>query len=325
MAEILSQEEIDALLEVLEGEDNTFEDSSHNEFFLHKEVIPYDFKRPTHILNEQLRVLHSIHENMAKLLASQISSMLYTNIEIQLESLEQMRYSEFLISLSNPTSFNVFSASPLAGSAIIEVNPSIVFAMLESLLGGVGDSFDMNREFSDIELNLFETILNLMTNTLKEAWKPIIEIFPTIDSKESNPTLMQVVAKNETVVVVTVEVIIGHSSGMMHICYPFTTLDPILPHLSRKGLILKEMSSQKSKNRELQVLLGDTQVSVEANLGDTDLSMADILGLQVGDIVRLATPAKDIVSVSIDEKVKFKAKMGLQGFRKSIQIIEDGE
>ncbi|MDY0117267.1 MAG: flagellar motor switch protein FliM, partial [Sulfurimonadaceae bacterium] len=273
MADILSQEEIDALLDVVEDEgDDILESSSESALSPQKQVTLYDFKRPNRVSKEQLRAFRGVHDKMARSLASQISSIMRSIVEIQLHSVDQMTYGEFLMSLPNPTSFNVFSMKPLEGNGIIEINPSIAFPMLDRLLGGKGDPFDANREFSDIELSLFETILRVMMSTLKEAWGPVMDVYPSVESKESSPNVVQIVAQNEIVVMVVMEIIIGHSSGMMNICYPVISLEPVLPKLASRDLMLNETSSKKSRNTELQVLLGGAKVNVEANLGSSELT-----------------------------------------------------
>ncbi|MFK5938731.1 MAG: flagellar motor switch protein FliM [Sulfurimonas sp.] len=322
MADILSQEEIDALLDVVEDEGDDVLEGDEDSLLPQRQVTLYDFKRPNRVSKEQLRAFRGVHDKMARSLASQISSIMRSIVEIQLHSVDQMTYGEFLMSLPNPTSFNVFSVKPLEGSGIIEINPSIAFPMLDRLLGGKGEPFDASREFSDIELSLFETILRVMMSTLKEAWGPVMDIYPTVESKESSPNVVQIVAQNEIVVMVVMEIIIGHSSGMMNICYPVISLEPILPKLASRDLMLNETSSKKSRNTELQVLLGGAKVDIEANLGNTDLNMSDILGLQIGDVLRLSSAADDIVTVSVDSKERFKGQIGLRRFRKSIQITE---
>ncbi|MBL0709117.1 MAG: flagellar motor switch protein FliM [Sulfurimonas sp.] len=322
MADILSQEEIDALLDVVEDEGEDVFDSGKESLLPQRQVTLYDFKRPNRVSKEQLRAFRGVHDKMARSLASQISSIMRSIVEIQLHSVDQMTYGEFLMSLPNPTSFNVFSIKPLEGSGVIEINPSIAFPMLDRLLGGKGEPFDASREFSDIELSLFETILRVMMSTLKEAWGPVMEVYPTVESKESSPNVVQIVAQNEIVVMVVMEIIIGHSSGMMNICYPVISLEPILPKLASRDLMLNETSSKKSRNTELQVLLGGAKVTVEANLGNAELTMKDVLELQIGDVVKLSNAANDIVTLSIDGKERFNGKIGLRRFRKSIQIIE---
>jgi len=322
MADILSQEEIDALLDVVEDEGEDILESGDDSLLPQRQVTLYDFKRPNRVSKEQLRAFRGVHDKMARSLASQISSIMRSIVEIQLHSVDQMTYGEFLMSLPNPTSFNVFSVKPLEGSGIIEINPSIAFPMLDRLLGGKGEPFDATREFSDIELSLFETILRVMMSTLKEAWAPVMEIYPTIESKESSPNVVQIVAQNEIVVMVVMEIIIGHSSGMMNICYPVIALEPVLPKLASRDLMLNEMSSKKSRNTELKVLLGGAKVDIEANLGDANLSLNDILELKVGDIIRLSSPADDVITVSVDGKDRFKGNIGLRRFRKSISVNE---
>ena len=322
MADILSQEEIDALLDVVEDEGDEILETGEESLLPQRQVTLYDFKRPNRVSKEQLRAFRGVHDKMARSLASQISSIMRSIVEIQLHSVDQMTYGEFLMSLPNPTSFNVFSVKPLEGSGVIEINPSIAFPMLDRLLGGKGEPFDASREFSDIELSLFETILRVMMSTLKEAWGPVMEVYPTIESKESSPNVVQIVAQNEIVVMVVMEIIIGHSSGMMNICYPVIALEPVLPKLASRDLMLNETSSKKSRNTELQVLLGGAKVNIEANLGNADLTMGDILELQVGDVLRLSSAADDIVTVSVDGKERFKGEIGLRRFRKSIHITE---
>ena len=322
MADILSQEEIDALLDVVEDEGEEVLEAGEENLLPQRQVTLYDFKRPNRVSKEQLRAFRGVHDKMARSLASQISSIMRSIVEIQLHSVDQMTYGEFLMSLPNPTSFNVFSMKPLEGSGVIEINPSIAFPMLDRLLGGKGEPFDANREFSDIELSLFETILRVIMGTLKEAWGPVMEIYPAIESKESSPNVVQIVAQNEIVVMVVMEIIIGHSSGMMNICYPVISLEPILPKLASRDLMLNETNSKKSRNKELQVLLGGAKVTVEANLGESELTLREILELDAGDIISLNTPADDTVILSIDGKNRFKGEIGLRRFRKSVQITE---
>ncbi|MCF6309100.1 MAG: flagellar motor switch protein FliM [Sulfurimonas sp.] len=324
MADILSQEEIDALLDVVEDDGEDVLEGDDGEIHSsQRQVTLYDFKRPNRVSKEQLRAFRGIHDKMARSLASQISSIMRSIVEIQLHSVDQMTYGEFLMSLPNPTSFNVFSVKPLEGSGVIEINPSIAFPMLDRLLGGKGEPFDASREFSDIELSLFETILRVMMSTLKEAWGPVMDIYPNIESKESSPNVVQIVAQNEIVVMIVMEIIIGQSSGMMNICYPVISLEPVLPKLASRDLMLNETTStKKSRNTELQVLLGGAKVGIDAMLGDAELTLGEILDLKKGDVVKLSSAADDTVTIGVDGKDRFRGKIGLRRFRKSIQITE---
>ncbi|PAF47116.1 flagellar motor switch protein FliM [Helicobacter sp. 12S02634-8] len=321
MADILSQEEIDALLEVVDEGDDA-EALQKHEIVHQKQVTLYDFKRPNRVSKEQLRAFRSIHDKMARNLSSQISAIMRSIVEIQLHSVDQMTYGEFLMSLPSPTSFNVFSMKPMDGTGVLEINPSIAFPMIDRLLGGKGDPYDHSREFSDIELNLLDTILRQIMQTLKDAWSPITEIFPTVDAKESSANVVQIVAQNEIVIMVVMEIIIGHSSGMMNLCYPVISLETILSRLGGRDLVLSETSSKKSRNKELQALVGGAGVNVAVFLGGVHLALKEVLDLMQGDIIRLDRAADDTVVVNVDGKEKYLASIGLQRYRKTIKIKE---
>ena len=322
MADILSQEEIDALLDVVEDEGDEVLESADDNLLPQRQVTLYDFKRPNRVSKEQLRAFRSIHDKMARNLASQISSLMRSIVEIQLHSVDQMTYGEFLMSLPSPTSFNVFSLKPLDGKAVIEINPSIVFPMIERLLGGPGESYDGNRDFSDIELNLLDSILKVISANLKEAWGPVMDIYPIVEAKESSSNVVQIVAQNEIVVMVVMELIIGHTSGMINICYPVITLESVLPKLANRDLMLTETSSRKSRNKELKALLGGAKVELEAILGHANLTMQEIIDIEVGDIIRLDRKADNTAILSVDGKEKFLMQIGVHRYRKSGRIIE---
>lgn len=323
MADILSQEEIDALLEVVDDDvPEEVETVKENDILAQRQVTLYDFKRPNRVSKEQLRAFRGIHDKMARNLSSQISAVMRSIVEIQLHSVDQMTYGEFLMSLPSPTSFNVFSLKPLDGTGVLEINPSIAFPMIDRLLGGKGDPYEATREFSDIELSLLDTILKQMMQHLKESWAPIAEVFPSIDAKESSPNVVQIVAQNEIVIMVVMEIIIGHSSGMMNLCYPVISLESVLSRLASRDLMLSETSSKKSRNRELQALLGGAAVELSAMLGGTRLTLNEILELNVGDIVRLDKAADDTVTVNVNGREKYVASVGLQRYRKTIKVEE---
>ena len=259
---------------------------------------------------------------MARSLSSQISAIMRSIVEIQLHSVDQMTYGEFLMSLPSPTSFNVFSMKPLDGTGVLEINPSIAFPMIDRLLGGKGDPYESTREFSDIELNLLDTILRQMMQNLKEAWAPIAYSFPTVDFTVSWPNVVQIVAPNEIVIMVVMVIIIGPSSGMMNLCYPVISFESVLSRLASRDIMLSETSSKKSRNKELQALLGGAKVNVTAMLGETKLTLREILELESGDIVRLDRPADDTVIINVDGREKFIASIGLHRYRKTIEVKE---
>ena len=321
MADILSQEEIDALLEVVDNEEasGSIGEGSKEE---QRQVIIYDFKRPNRVSKEQLRAIKGIHDKLARNLASQISSVMRSIVEIRLHSVDQMTYGEFLMSLPSPTSFNVFSIKPLDGNCVLEINPSIAFPMIDRLLGGNGEGFETSRELTDIEVNLLDAILRMMMQRLKESWSMITDMYPNVEAKESSPNVVQIVSQNEIVIMVVMEIIVGNSSGMINICYPVIYLEPILSRLANRDIMLGETSAKKSRNKELKTLIGRAEVLYEAILGKSIVSVNEFLNLKEGDILRLDRSANDKAIVTIDKKEVFLAEVGLHRFRKSIRIEE---
>ncbi|QKF92771.1 flagellar motor switch protein FliM [Campylobacter sp. CCUG 57310] len=321
MADILSQEEIDALLEVVDEDGDTSDIGSSSQED-QRQIIIYDFKRPNRVSKEQLRAIKGIHDKLARNLASQISSVMRSIVEIRLHSVDQMTYGEFLMSLPSPTSFNVFSIKPLDGNCVLEINPSIAFPMIDRLLGGNGEGFETSRELTDIEVNLLDAILRMMMQRLKDSWSMITDMYPNVEAKESSPNVVQIVSQNEIVIMVVMEIIVGNSSGMINICYPVIYLEPILSRLANRDIMLGETSAKKSRNKELKTLIGRAEVLYEAILGKANISVDEFLNLKEGDILRLDRSANDKAIVTIDKKDVFLAEVGLHRFRKSIRIEE---
>jgi flagellar motor switch protein FliM len=337
MADILTQEEIDQLLnddssggddgsiDKPFGSDEDDDDGGGYEAPAAQDIqiTLYDFKRPNRVSKEQIRAFKSIHDKLARTSSSQISAIMRSIVEIQLHSVDQMTYGEFLMSLPNPTSFNVFSMRPLEGNGILEVNPTIAYPLIDRILGGKGESFDMgSREFSDIEMSLFETILRILMDNLRDAWKVVEEINPVIEQKESSPNVVQIVAQQEIVVMIVMEITMGQSSGMMNICYPVIALESVLPKLASRDLMLNESGSKKSRNQDLKVVLGGTNVGVEAFLGGAEITLQEILDLKEGNILKLDTGIDDGVMVSVNGKHRFVGDIGVKRYRKSIKIRE---
>ncbi len=319
MADILSQDEIDALMDVVDDNEN---DANTHEESDEKQIILYDFKRPNRVSKEQLRAIRGIHDKMARNLASEMSTTLRSIIEIHLQSVDQMTYGEFLMSLPSPTSFNVFSIRPLEGSAVLEINPSIVFPMIDRLLGGKGDAYDTERELSDIEITLLDNILKVMMAKLKESWAPIVEMVPIIESKESSPNVVQIVAQNEIVMMVVLEITIGETSGMINLAYPVIHLESILSRLASKDIMIGERSAKKSRSVELKELVKRADILCESILGTTNLSIKKILDLKKGDVIRLQSPQSNEATITVDNKELFMAQMGVHNHQKTMKVTQ---
>ncbi|KAA0257112.1 flagellar motor switch protein FliM [Deferribacter autotrophicus] len=329
MADILSQEEIDALLSTVaeEGLDEKKVDTLE---FVPKKVSVYDFRRPDRVSKEQLRSIRNLHDKFARNFSSALSNVLRAITDINLVSVDQMTYGEFLMSLPDPTSFNVVSMIPLEGNVVLEINPSIVFPIVDKLLGGTGQPLYKLRELTDLEQKLLDGVINLLLKELEDVWRQVI---PNVKFKkevsENSPQVIQIVAQNEVVVLIVFELKFGEASGLINLCFPAITLEPILGKISSQDWII---GGKKGKfgNYEEQIyqLLEDILVNIHAILGENVLTVNEILSLKAGDTVILNNKASLPAILYVNNLRKYEVELGISGVKKGVKlkrIIEENK
>jgi len=210
---VLSQEEIDDVFKNLR--DSPQEDD------LAKRALPYDFRRPDRIAKDQLRAIHILHENFARSLASSLSAYLRAYVVVNLVSVEQLSFMEFSQCLPSPSCLVALGMKPYEGNAVLEINPGLVFPIIEMLLGGGSRSLlKINREITEIEQSVLDGLFRITLFDLKTAWHAVTPMEFTIDAYETEPQLLRILAPNEAVVAVSMEVRIGDNTGMMNIGIP---------------------------------------------------------------------------------------------------------
>ncbi|WP_286680666.1 flagellar motor switch protein FliM [Tepidanaerobacter sp. EBM-49] len=318
MSDILSQNEIDALLAALStGEVKAEEIKKESE----KKVKLYDFKRPNKFSKEQLNTLSMIHENFARLLTTYLSAQLRTFVQINVFFVEQMTYNEFISSLPNPSLISVVDFSPLKGAAIMEINPSIAFSIIDRLLGGPGDYSGKLREPTEIETTIIEKIFTKMTSILNEAWKDIENIQTKMEKLETNSQFVQLVSPNEAVALITFNAKIGKTEGMINICIPHIVLEPIMPKLSTRIWLATTGQEQSSSAKEVIIdKVHDTKIQLRVELGRASITIGEFLGLSVGDVIRLNRDIKDGVDVRIKDKLKFSGSVGIHRNKMAVKV-----
>ena len=258
MSDILSQEEVDALLNAVSTgslvPESAADKSAPAEGSLSldnpdrdKSVVLYDFRRPDRVSKDQMRTLQNLHDGYARLLSTTLSSYLRTLVEIDIVSVDQLTYSEFMMSISNPSCIYVFQMEPLEGAAIFEVNPSLVFFIVDRLFGGQGKPSEHNRELTDIEKNVLTKIVERALLNLKEVWEHVGIFTPKIESYETNSQFVQIAPPNETVILISLEVRMKHGSGLISLCFPYMLLETVITKLSGESWISgQRTTTQKS-------------------------------------------------------------------------------
>lgn len=321
MSEVLSQGEIDALLNALNtGE---LDVKGINEEKEEKKVRNYDFKIPNKFAKDQLRTLQMIHENFSRLLQTYLSGYLRALIQVEVVSVDQLTYYEFSNSMTNPSTLGIVEFLPLNGSILIEINPSISFAMIERVLGGTGQAYEKNRGFTEIELTLIEKIMEQILNLLREPWKNVIELKPRLKKIETNTQFAQIISPNETIALVTLSINIGSIEGMLHICIPHLVIEPIISKLSTKfwfSGISKNVSNSDIKYIERKI--ETTVLPLKVILGSCTLTVRDIINLQKGDVVQLNKSVNDYMEILVGNKLKFYGIPGVRNNKVAVKVTK---
>jgi flagellar motor switch protein FliM len=319
MSEVLSQSEIDALLAAISSGEMSAEEIKKEE--PKRKVRNYDFKRALRFSKDHLRSLYRIHETFARYLTTYFSAQLRTFVQIQVLQVEQLPYEEFIRSIPQITVLNVFEARPLVGRMVLEVNPSIAFTMLDRLLGGTGIIGISRSTMTEIETIIMERIFKNALNCMREAWKSILELEPTMEQLETNPQFMQIASPNETIALISLSTRIGDSTGMISLCIPHIVLEPMINRLTVNNLFFAQKKQRSEEETSaLESRVQRTQLPVIAELGATSIIVQDLLDLTVGDVIELHRKVTEAIPIKVEGFTKFLAKPGQVNGKRAVQI-----
>ncbi|MCX4267406.1 MAG: flagellar motor switch protein FliM [Lachnospiraceae bacterium] len=317
MGDILSQSEIDALLKQLnsgEYDANELQDSAE------KKVTVYDFARPAKFSKDHLRTLVNIFEHYGRLLSTNLPGYLRKNVQVEVMNSEAVIYSEFMNALSNPVLLGVVNFSPLKGNIIIEWGSQLGFAIVDRMLGGAGTTLDITREFSEIELAIIERIFANCVNLLREPWKNVLSIEPRLERMETNTQFAQFISPSEMIAIVSISIKIGEVEGLMTVCLPYITLEPIMDKLNTRFWFSTLSDKDPSYEIALEGMLKKTAIPVVTELGRSTISVNDFVNLQKGDIIKLNTKIDDELDVYVGNIKKFKALPGSASDKYAVRV-----
>jgi flagellar motor switch protein FliM len=334
MAKILSQEEVDALLKshakggakaAAPGPAAPEKPSAAatpaqkaKKAQVQKKVSLYNFRRPDRVSREQMRSLHFMHDRFARNFSSSLSAYLRTITEVNLVSVEQLSYQEFLLSVPDPTCFNAISIRPLEGAFALEVNPQLVFPIIDKMLGGPGEHLKAMRTMTDIEQSIFDGILKLILDDLRESWKGIIDLDFKIQARETSPQLIQIVAPNEVVLLVVFEVKMGSVVGMINLAIPSIILEPVASKFDQEMYTGYKKSANFEEARLLMESLKHCLMTASAEIRGTNLRLSDILALQPGDIVPLTKRFDAVLDLTVDNIPRYHGYVALNASQKRV-------
>ena len=271
-------------------------------------VMSYDFKHPARVNRTQLRTLENLHDNFARLLSSTMSATFHAVVDVDTAFVDQTTYAEFIMSLSNPALSYQFTLGPTNGQAILDIAMPVTFATIDRSFGGKGSSQGVEaRQVTPIEIGEMNTLVKQVIKDLEATWEPILPVEISDIELETNPEFMQITAASEIVVLIAFEVNSTHCSGLVSLCYPFFTLESILPLLGQRSYVRSNRLNQAELKRQNRLRLGGMELPVKAELGTGQISVADARKLKVGDVMTLETQTDEPAVVYVDDEPKYLA------------------
>ena len=312
MSDVLSQAEIDSLLDSLKTGTVDLEEmkkSSENV------VKDYDFARPSKFSKEHLRTLEIIFEHYGRLLSTNLPIYLRENITVEVVNSEAVTYMEFTNALSNPVILGIVDFAPLQGNIIVEMASKLGFAIVDRMLGGQGLPLEKTRDFTEIELLIIERVMTNCVELLREPLENVVEISPRLDRIETNSQFAQIISPSEMIAIVTLNIKLGpNAEGMMNICLPYLTLEPVMDKLNTKFWYSNmQEKTGEDYTEDIEDLLKRADVPITAVLGNSTINVSDFASLQVGDIIRLDKKVNDELDIYVGDIKKFEALPGTVG------------
>ncbi len=318
--DVLSQSEIDKLLSALSTGAVSAEEVKADEE--QKKIKTYDFKRPDKFSKDQIRTLYMLHENFARLLNTYLSTHLRALVNVDVASVEQVTYREFVQSLGNPSVIGVLAVPPLKGNVIMEINTGISFAIIDRVFGGKGENTIKPRVLTEIEEAVMRRTFGKAMEHFRDAWENVARMEPKLEVIESNPQFVQIVPPSDMVVIITLQVKIGDVEGFMNICIPYLVLEPIMSKLTTTFWVAASVSKEDNPEqvKVLQRKIEKTSVPLIVEMGSIDISIREFLTLGFGDVLQLDTKVKDELKCLVGRKTKFYCRPGTSGKKAAVQI-----
>ncbi len=293
----------------LQNTDTEFFEDSESE---HKSYKLYNFRRPDKFSKDNLRALRDIHREFSKAISLILSGYLRMRVEIEIVSVDQLTYEEFIRSMPSPINVGVFEFEPLSGQILLGISFEVLSCIVNRMLGGVGSVDAQARELTDIEKALAKKVINIIIQSLEDAWNTIIPVTGKFISLDDNYQSIQVATAGEIVALLTFEVqISGKHFGLFSICFPYPVLETVLGHLSTQHIFqTKGLIATNDERMKMISKLNSSNVDLRVQFGSCSITLDDFLQLAEGDIIKLDNKVSDDLIVKVNGEKKFFARPG---------------
>lgn len=330
-SKLLSQSEIDALMsQVSEGESSREESGQSQEqqqqqraVKTDKEIVNYDFRHPKLVSQEQMRSLRNLHETLARNLSVAFTNTLRTIVDVQLNAIDQVVYSEFVQSIASPSALFLFTIEEWGGEAVIEIDPRFSLFAVERQSGGTNKEMSYRREMTKIEEKIMSRLMNRVYSEIQLAWEPYTDLTIYQHSYESNPENIQIISAVEPAIVVFYQIQVYDSKATFNMCYPYALLEEVLSDslLKMSNQMRRDDLTEEQRNhyeREVRKI----GVPIQAQLGNTKISIRDLIQMQEGDALTLDQRVEEPLNVLVNNRLKMQGYPGKMRNNRAIKILE---
>ncbi|MCM1055005.1 MAG: flagellar motor switch protein FliM [Bacteroides sp.] len=324
MADTLTQEQIDALLnQALSGE--VIERSAEPE----RNVKEYDFRSPKKFTKEKIRSIETIFESYARLLSSYLTGLLRLYCKVTLISIEEQRYFEYNNALPDYVIMGLLDLGIEEKdvedfTTILQLSNSLTYTMIDRLLGGTGESTELDRDFTELETSVMQKVVTDMAKFLKEPWKAYLNLEPKVTTLETNSRVISTVGYDETMIIAALEVTVNDNKSIISVCIPALNLDELMQKFVTKNnkIARKNIDANREHERKENIMntLNQSTLTITAVLSETQLQMSDVLHLQVNDIIPLDMSISGNVVLRIGDANWFDGKLGVYNNKKAVKI-----
>jgi flagellar motor switch protein FliM len=314
---ILSQAEIDALL--LSVPEDAFDGASDAPKPSDGPVVAYDFRRPDRVSKEQLRSLHLLHDRFSRNVTTSLSAYLRTGVELAVSTVEQFSYSEFLMSLPDPTAFYGLKISSFDGLGALEMNPAVAFTIVDRMLGGSGRGTVPDRALTEIEQTVVDAVVKILLEHLTETWRAFMEVKFSIEARETRPQMLPIAGRNEVMILMGFDIKVADVRSMLHVCVPAAAVEAAGLSFGHGWQHVAPDPTAMQRAR-LSEILGRVSLPVTALL-ESRLRAREVLRLEVGDVLSLGVPLKAPVKVRVADRIKYLGRLALKEERAAV-ILE---
>lgn len=336
MSDVLSQNEIDDLLsdmtsgrvdvdEVSSSSSEGHTTSKSGKKLKSSDIVSYDFRRPNRISKNQVRTFQTVHENFAEVFGYYLVSKLQTPVSISVTSVDQLFYSEFILSVSNPSCLYVFDIGGTDGNGIMEISPQFALTIVETLLGGAAETTPKSRSITAIEQAVIRGIIEHAFADLKGAWRAISEIDFKFTRLETEADFVQIAPSSEIVIVVSFDVNLGTHQFLMNLCFPTFALEEVLAQLNRQQVTSSLLNISKKKQQQnmenIKKRIQNSYMDIVAKLGDTTLSVKELMEIEEGDVIKLHKRINEEIEILVAGSRKLAGRPGSIEGRKAVRVI----